>query len=516
METLSGFDPASQTTAKGGVSTALPNLWCNDAGPGTVYVKTSESTYGDLTIDAGTNANGSDRAVPVTPLPALGSGPRAPSPWPAPMRWLSRTGNFAEHWLGAWVELLDGANAPLGVFEAVERDGGGRLRLAGAGPAIGVASFKGRYRFDSVTVLHGAGLDSTDPVEATSTELAGAVEVAGPISATNLTVKSGAVVRPASGGSLTFRVSGKLTVEAGAVVDVSGLGYQGGTFGTSPGGAPSRSGRCGAFRRQPWRPGLAPGGERGSRSGLRQRLPSAAGGGGGDATPANRGGGVIDIEAGELELLGELRARGLDVLGNQQAVGAGGTVLVKAATLSGGGTIDARGANSSRTYEGCNSSASGGGGRIGLLVETLSGFDPASQTYGQRRGIDRAAESLVQRRRPGHGVREDLGFDLRRPAGRRRHQCQRLEPHRAGHSAAEPGQRCLSGLTPAGGDAWLERSGLFPEAWLRTWVTLADGGGAVLGTFEVVERTPAAGCGWPAPAPRPPRRPMPANTASTR
>ncbi len=56
-----------------------------------------------------------------------------------------------------------------------------------------------------MTILHGAGLTATDPVETGATELSGQVAVAGPVTAANLTVKAGAVVRPASGGSLTFR-----------------------------------------------------------------------------------------------------------------------------------------------------------------------------------------------------------------------------------------------------------------------------------------------------------------------
>ncbi len=91
------------------------------------------------------------------------------------------------------------------------------------------------------------------------------------------------------------------------MIDVSGLGYQGGIFGTSPRGAPA--GVAGAVRS---------GGSHGGLGSLQEAngIPGPVydsvyrpqlGGGGGDATPANRGGGVIDIEAGELELLGELR-----------------------------------------------------------------------------------------------------------------------------------------------------------------------------------------------------------------
>ncbi len=165
VETLSGFDPASQTTAKGGVSTALPNQWCNDAGPGTVFVKTSNSTYGDLTIDAGANANGTDRTVPVTPLPSLGSGSASAFAAAGADAWLSRTGNFAEHWLGAWVELLDGASAR---WEFSRR--WSATVAAGCGwpaPAARPAPPPSRalpLRF--VDPQHGAGMNAADPVEA--------------------------------------------------------------------------------------------------------------------------------------------------------------------------------------------------------------------------------------------------------------------------------------------------------------------------------------------------------------
>ena len=85
------------------------------------------------------------------------------------------------------------------------------------------------------------------------------------------------------------------------------------------------------------------------------------------------------ISAGELQVDGVLRSQGEQRSipnGATDASGAGGSILVTAGTLSGTGTIEASGGdyNDLSFYGG-----SGGGGRIALLVDTLNGFDPATQ-----------------------------------------------------------------------------------------------------------------------------------------
>jgi len=487
---LGDFDPAAQITAEGGRYTTTGGRECGDSGPGTVYVRSSSSIYGDLLVDAGVRNDGSDREVPATELPTLGSG--ASSAWQvaAADAWLSRSTGFAEAWLGVWVELSDNQGISLGAFEAVERDGTGRLRLAGAGTVIGAATFKGLYRFDSIRVAHGAGIKSTDPLESTSTVLEGAVEVPGLLTATNLTVKSGAVVRPTSGGNLIFRVSEKLTIEAGAVLDVTGKGYPGAVNGGSA-GSPAGIQRA-----------ISAGGSHGGSGSTQDptggtqgapfdsiQHPQLGGGGGHVGGPTeSAGGGVIDIEAGELELAGELRARGMDYLANQATAGGGGTVAIRAGILSGSGLVDVSGGNQTRSYAECYRGGSGGGGRASLIVDTLDGFDPALQTTAKggvstsNTGVwcNDAGPGTVYVKTPA-STYGDLLID----AGTNADGSNRWVPVT---KLPVMGSQSLSGWEVSGADGWVSQSGGFAEHWLGNWVEIFDAANVSLGTFEAVER----------------------------
>ena len=118
-------------------------------------------------------------------------------------------------------------------------------------------------------------------------------------------------------------------------------------------------------------------------------LPDASGAGGswggdtsGDTIPGRRGGGVLVIEAGSVQLDGSLKAISDIGFKFADASGAGGTVRIHTGTLSGTGVIDA---SAERTDEGgCAGGTtlgegSGGGGRVALWVDTFDGFDPETQ-----------------------------------------------------------------------------------------------------------------------------------------
>ncbi len=86
-------------------------------------------------------ANGADRAVPVTALPALGSG--AATAFTAAGADAFGSNAAAASPKPGWApgsSCSTPAATSLGTFEAVERDGSARLRLAGAGALSGVAS----------------------------------------------------------------------------------------------------------------------------------------------------------------------------------------------------------------------------------------------------------------------------------------------------------------------------------------------------------------------------------------
>ena len=142
------------------------------------------------------------------------------------------------------MSLKNAAGTDLGTFEVKQVDAQGRALLAAAGTVSGIggaASYRGEYRFDEVATRHGAGLLAHDPVTGSEVVFQGDVPVTGEIHATNVTVKSGAVVRPQGTSLLRFVVAGKLTVEAGGRIDATATGYAGGYAAGSrvPGLAPA-------------------------------------------------------------------------------------------------------------------------------------------------------------------------------------------------------------------------------------------------------------------------------------
>ncbi|MEM7480682.1 MAG: carboxypeptidase regulatory-like domain-containing protein [Acidobacteriota bacterium] len=390
---LSGFDPVTQTRAWGG---RRDRCWSHSlfAGPGTVYLRDNTSTYGRLMVDNGLDENGAERSGPTTPLPALGAGSVASFQGQGADAWLTAAeGPRAVRWLGTWVTLSDAAGLELGAFEVLSVDAAGRLLLRDAGSLSGVAEYRGEYRFDSIDLLHGAGLEASDPVSGTRVDLRGEVELEGEVHAADVVVHAGAVIRPATGGVVRMVATRSVVIEAGAVVDVTGEGFAGGAhwewFGYAPAEvSPSSAGVGGSHG------GLGQATQTGYGVGESYDSvfwPQLAGGGGGPrrfstSAPGQPGGGVIEIETPSLLLDGELRARGGETAA--QSGGGGGTVLLRVGSLAGSGLIDASGGDS----PGCTSVGSmggGGGGRIALHVDGLSGFDPATQTraWGGERGL---------------------------------------------------------------------------------------------------------------------------------
>jgi hypothetical protein len=490
VTSLGSFDLASQVKAWGGTLTVSTGALCGMAGPGTLYVKKGASTYGDLYVDGGPPFGGVERSVRETPLPSLGAGSYSGLTPAGGDAWMARAGGFGEHWLGTWIELKDASGAVLGTYKAAERDGTGGLRLAGAAGVISsAASYRGVYRFDQVKVLRGAGLGASDPVAVTTAQLEGNAEVAAEVTASNLTVKSGATVRPISGSKVSFKVNGTLTVEAGAKIDLSGTGYLATT--SINANAQTAPGFTGAYRSGGSHGGYGSTVSGGPAGGVYDSVyrPQLPGGGGGAATTtaSGAGGGVLEIEAGTLVLAGELLARGKDQNGNGTSTGAGGTIFVKAGTLSGGGAIDATGGNETYVYATCYAnSGAGGGGRVAFEVANLSGFDPDVQvkawggTYLSSTGV------LCGFGSPGTvflagGTYGELQLDAGPPHAGNERSLRATELPALGDGA-------FSSLDAAGGDAWIARSGGFGEHWLGAWVELADSGGTLLGTFRAAER----------------------------
>jgi hypothetical protein len=382
VDVFQGFDPLVQVKAWGGlVDNPNDRSWNRYAGPGTVFIKSLGDTYGRLVVDSGEASPGVDRVGPVTPLPLLGSGAVTAVEAAGSDLWVAGPAAFKSQWLGAWMELLGSSGSSLGKFRAVALDGAGRARLAGASGAAAAASFRGIYLFDRLDLRNGAGLSSDDPLEVGTMQTDGNARLPVSMTAGSVTLKSGGVATVHQGGALRMTVTGTMTVEAGAVLSVSNLGYPGTTAANGAGGAP---------------PNVAPavvdgGGSHGGPGSVWVHGPPGAvfdsvyepslGGGGGSLVNAGyrsgAGGGVIDITAGHLVLDGELRAKGEERPNrNSDTPGAGGTILVRAGLLSGTGTIDVAGGKYDVLYYG---GGSGGGGRAALYVNAFQGFDPVLQ-----------------------------------------------------------------------------------------------------------------------------------------
>ncbi|HEX4495559.1 MAG TPA: carboxypeptidase regulatory-like domain-containing protein, partial [Thermoanaerobaculia bacterium] len=407
VQTFDGFVAANQVTAFGGVRKDCEGT-LNQAyyygAAGTIFTSDSTATYGRLAVDAG-QVSGADRVGVATELPQLAAGAVVSLQAAGSDAWLTAAASFQPEWLGTWVTLQDASGAPLGTgFQAMEVDSQGRLRLAGAATVSGAAGYRGEYRFDAVQLSHGAGLWSATPIAAGDVTLGGSAGVGDGLSATTMTVLAGAAVRPVSGQTVHLKASGTLTVQAGGRVDVSGLGYAAGANGHPDGWAPD--GVRGST--------LGGGGSHGG-SGLSWNGPDAGGeiydslfapalgGGGGSEGGAYysihgiAGGGVVQLEAGTLDLEGDLRARGADDDDAGTASGAGGSVRITAATVTGAGHIDASG-GFARSCSSHNDVGSGGGGRVSLAVGAFSGFDPAVQVLAQggpRYSCDRSTATFA-------------------------------------------------------------------------------------------------------------------------
>ena len=346
-------------------------------------------SYGRLIVDSGTRAgDGTDRKGAPTELPALGAGSVASTEVSGADLWATGGAAFRTRWVGAWMGLEDGSGGDLGTFQVLEIDGTGRVLLAGAGTVIGAASYQGEYRFDEIELHNSARLNASDNVTAGDTTVfAGEAGLPTVLTSQNLTLKTGSMVTDAGWLAETFpspsmmvlTVPGTLTVETGAVLDLTGRGYRGGTNDDTD-GAPAPDLVMGSDRDT----GGSHGGAGVAGDGLGPSgeiydsvyAPSLAGGGGAyDNGTGRAGGGGLSLEAGDLVLEGEILSRGADT-SFPGAPGAGGTVLVTAGTVQGAGLIDVSGGD----YTSCSGNVgAGGGGRAALFADLFDGFDPETQ-----------------------------------------------------------------------------------------------------------------------------------------
>ena len=223
------------TTATGSVLSNLVARTGNSSntnrygGAGTVYLKGGTSTYGDVIID--------NKGVVIqqpTELPSLGSGIAQAGTTGATLV-TDRAVNIPAYFAGNWVEIRDAANVLKGTCRISTAAGGivaKTVTLVSCSPAVTLAvgdKWQGVYRFDTMT-LSGVRMLSVDPVRVTNAEVKGTVEVRR-IDTTNLTVRTAGnltqipTTDPLAPESVVVNATGAVTLETGAVIDVSGRGY---------------------------------------------------------------------------------------------------------------------------------------------------------------------------------------------------------------------------------------------------------------------------------------------------
>lgn len=495
---LDGFDPAAQVRARGGARINNNGAMSIDgyAAPGTVFVHAGAAIHGRLIIDSGEEASGSDRVGPSTVLPALGSGNVDSLVAADADAWLGAAVPFTVRWLGTGVTLRDAADASLGTFPAVTIDASGRLLLAGAAGVPAAVTFEGVYRFDQVDLVHGAGLDTNNVLEIGDLTASGRSRLPPRAVTENLTLATGSNTIPARGGSLNLTVTDTMTVESGALLDTSGRGFGGGNGSNANGRVPAGI--------QPSTPDA--GGSHGG-TGVRWNgpgtggetydsvyVPHLAGGGGArdqDGSGDGRtGGGRIDLTVGTLVLDGELRARGSGETSADasRAAGAGGSVLIDASVVQGSGRIDVSG-GTTKSCCSSNRAGAGGGGRVGIFADQLVGFDPVAQVLarGGARINNNGAMSINGYAAPGTVFVRADGATFGRlivDSGQEANGNDRVGPPTA---LPVLGGGSVSGLEPAGLDAWLSADVALPARWLGVRVELADAVGTVIDELTVLE-----------------------------
>ncbi len=214
----------------------------------------------------------------------------------------------------------------------------------------------------------------------------------------NLTVTNNATVTiggyytdDTNGRGVTINLDGSLTIDSGSTVTASGQGY---TAGAGPGkgsGGSSTSGSGGSYGGvggQSYNNNLAPAVYGTTEANFPYKLGSS--GGAGDQVTGPAGGGAVTFRVlGNIVNNGTISADGSvakasPIPGWYTGGGSGGSVFLVCNTLSGSGTITAKGGNGAGTDYG---SGGGGGGRISVVYSTsqniaLGNFSASGGTGG--------------------------------------------------------------------------------------------------------------------------------------
>jgi hypothetical protein len=182
---------------------------------------------------------------------------------------------------------------------------------------------------------------------------------------------------------MDVKVTGKLTIDASSWITATGCGYTGGyqadnnaptgrTLGNVPGSTAHAAGSYGGLAGKEAADTI-----NGVYGSLYYPQDPGSGGGGtatGDSYSGGSGGGVIRIQAEEIENNGLIRSNG--GWSTRGGAGSGGSIWIDSGVLNGQGQINADGVCAS-------TGVAGGGGRIAIYYTDASQFDLAKITaYG--------------------------------------------------------------------------------------------------------------------------------------
>ena len=267
-------------------------------------------------------------------------------------------------------------------------------------------SDNGLFRCDELNISSGGSvyLNGTGPIDCGQVDIGdGTFCLDTSATFSGLHIASGGVLTHSEGqAGFDLTITGDLVVDAGGAIDANGLGH-------GPASGPGAGGSVSVGQSSAHGGGAGYGGKGGDASGAGGVTypdlmnPEALGSGGGNTTwfggmyyyteYGGAGGGKIHLKVdgvltvdGSISADGALGERGSAVWGGRWSGGggAGGSVLLDVAELSGSGLISADGGDAGWAGSG----GGGGGGRIALYFDTYALAGSISAQGGSQRGED--------------------------------------------------------------------------------------------------------------------------------
>jgi len=335
---------------------------------GTIYTKASSATYGDLTVDNGTNST-----TPTT-------------------TWYTRipaSETFANVTVKNYAQLLITSGKTLTVATAFTNGTSDATLTINSGGILDTSAISSLTGAPNITNLGTHTVASSTTLSSSTYTYNGAFS-----GLTNLTISTGGIFSFAnntglsipgnltiSGGTVNhtqepngtgttaaravyFTVSGDMNISSGSVT-VTGLGFvtgQGPATGDGTGCcSPSGGGNGGDGAK-----GNGSGGGLSGIGSITSPVTAGSGAGSGSGSNGGYGGGTIRLDVtGTLTVTGNIVANGSNGGGVDAGAGAGGSIWINAGTLAGAGSITANGGNG-----GNSSGRGGGGGKISLTYTT--------------------------------------------------------------------------------------------------------------------------------------------------